>query len=589
MMKIWLLFLLIAPALCIGGPLVTFSAVSPITYEQIKLDSVWVQNVIQSRDTMLVGVTTFDLETWTRVAETPSLPARFVLTGNYPNGFEKTTAFSLAAPHAESLQIQVFNILGQQVLSYSQMLPAGSHKFAFNGGSLANGVYFLRATFGRQQQVIKMLKAGTVVGGALNITYLGAGAVSDIALAKSTTTDAYRFTGYAAGYVAETIEKTPQSDMTLQFELLPPKPADDFTSNWRGFNLLGFFTAEWDNSGYVEEDFQMISDFGFNFVRLPIDYRIYTKAGDWYTFLEPKLAQIDNAVAWGQEYGIHVSINLHRAPGYCVNPPSNPLPANQDVSLWNNVDAQQAFAAHWRMFAERYKDVPTEALSFNLVNEPGNVDAATYVKAVLPAIQAIREVSPNRIIISDAVEYGNGRIDEILAYNVVMSPHFYNPFQITHYKAEWVTGSDSWAVPTWPPRMVPNSFYGNAKSPWNTALIIQGQFQVGTVVTLHAFQVSSSADFRVNVGKTVIYSHDFRPGPGDGEWSEVIYSPEWNIYQNIYDRDYTFTLAEDAAELSFRVLSGDWMTWTELRFDPPAGSPMAQVAIHPGITDWGVP
>lgn len=586
-MRILLSILLIAPGLCVGGPLVTFSAVNPVTYEQVKLDSVWVENVTESRDTMLVGVSSFDLETWTRIAETTSLPARFALTTNYPNGFETATTFSLATPRAESLNIQVFNILGQQVLEYSQSLSSGRHAFTFNGGSLANGVYFLRAAFEKQQQVIKMLKVGPSISGALSIAYLGAGAASGIPLAKYAT--AYRFTGYAAGYLQATVEKTPQGNESIQFEMTPPKPPDDFTSGWRGFNLLGFFTVEWSNEGFPEEDFQMISDFGFNFVRLPIDYRIYTKAGDWNTFVESKLAEIDNAVEWGQEYGIHVSINLHRAPGYCVNPPSNPLPANQDVSLWNNAGAQQAFAAHWRMFAERYKNVPTEALSFNLVNEPGNITGDVYVKAVLPAIQAIREVSPNRIIITDAVDYGNGRIDAILAYNVVISPHFYNPFQITHYKAEWVTGADAWAEPTWPPRMVPNSFYGSSKSPWNTPLVIKGQFPAGTVVTMHVLQVSTQADFRVNVGKETIYKHDFRPAAGEGEWKEVIFRPEWNIYQNIYDRDYTFTLENDAAELSFRVFAGDWMTWTELRFEPPAGSPMETVVIQPGITDWGVP
>ena len=56
------------------------------------------------------------------------------------------------------------------------------------------------------------------------------------------------------------------------------------------------------------------------------------------------------------------------------------------------------------MFAERYRDVPAAAVSFNLVNEPADVDGPTYVNAVKGAIEAIRAISPDRIIVSDAVE-----------------------------------------------------------------------------------------------------------------------------------------------------------------------------------------
>ncbi len=586
---IWILFILPA-ALFASSGVITFSAVNPVTYEQVKLDSVWVQNISAGRDTMLVGATAFEFEAWTHVAGAASLPARFALTSNYPNGFAGATAVAVAVPISGTLKIAVYNILGQQLLTHSQALPAGWHTFAFSGGALANGVYFLRASSETQQQVIKMVKVGPAAQGRLSMAYLGSGGfAAGTALAKAMNPALYRFTAFAAGYANAIIEKKPLVDEHILFEMVPPKPPDDFTSGWRGFNLLGFFALEWANEGFLEEDFQMISDLKFNFVRLPLDYRIYTRTGDWRTFLESKLAQIDNAVAWGQKYAIHICINLHRAPGYCVNPPSTALPANQNISLWDNAEAQKAFADHWRMFAERYRNVPAAALSFNLVNEPGNVTGDAYVKAVLPAIQAIREISPERIIISDAVDYGNGRIDAILTQNVVISPHFYNPFMITHYKAEWVDGADAWPLPAWPPRMVSGYFYGSGKSPWNLPLTIRGRLPAGTVVTLRVSQVSARADFRVNADTEAVFKHDFRPAAGAGEWKEVIYRPEWNIYQNIYDREYSFSLAKDAGELAFRVLDGDWMTWAELRFEPPAGSAMEKVIIQPGITDWGVP
>jgi aryl-phospho-beta-D-glucosidase BglC (GH1 family) len=582
--------LLLPAALFAAGRIVTFSAVNPVTYERIALDSVRIENLSCGCDTTLTGTPVFGLDDWTGIAEKAMMPGRFAVSANYPNGFATATTFALAAPHSGRIAIKLFNILGQKVADQDFSLPAGWHRFTLHGGALANGLYLLRISYGAEQQVIKMIKIGSVTHGRTEIAYLGAGTPpAAVVLARPSTEELYRFTGYAGGFMPATVEREVQASLALQFAMLPPRPADDLTSGWRGFNLMGMFTLEWDHSGYVEEDFRMIAEFGFTFVRLPIDYRIYTKTGDWNTFLAPKLALIDSAVAWGERYGIHVCINLHRAPGYCVNAPSSPLPAAQNVSLWDNAGARQAFASHWRMFAERYRIVPAGALSFNLVNEPGNVSAEAYVQAMQPAIAAIRAVTPDRIIISDAVDYGSGRIDAILGENVVISPHFYAPFTLTHFKADWVDGSDAWPVPSWPPDMVSGYFYGAGKSPWNTPLTITGTFPVGTRVTLHVVQVSASADFQVSAGTQVVYRHDFRPAAGSGEWQEVIYRPEWNIYQNIYNRDYSFTLTRQTDALTLRVLAGDWMTWSELRLEPPAGSGLPMAVIQPGIADWGVP
>jgi hypothetical protein len=44
---------------------------------------------------------------------------------------------------------------------------------------------------------------------------------------------------------------------------------------WRGFNLLEKFTAGPVRRPFREEDFRLIAKLGFNFVRLPMDYRCW--------------------------------------------------------------------------------------------------------------------------------------------------------------------------------------------------------------------------------------------------------------------------------------------------------------------------
>ena len=81
---------------------------------------------------------------------------------------------------------------------------------------------------------------------------------------------------------------------------------------WRGFNLQEMFYMWKDRKprDFREEDFQIISDWGFNFVRLPMDYRYWIKDRDranWEVFDVEGLKCVDRAVALGRKYGVHVS------------------------------------------------------------------------------------------------------------------------------------------------------------------------------------------------------------------------------------------------------------------------------------------
>ena len=66
---------------------------------------------------------------------------------------------------------------------------------------------------------------------------------------------------------------------------------------WRGFNLLEKFHLDWSNGPFLEEDFRNIADLGFDFVRLPMDYRTWIVDGDWERFDEAVLREIDQAIA----------------------------------------------------------------------------------------------------------------------------------------------------------------------------------------------------------------------------------------------------------------------------------------------------
>lgn len=341
----------------------------------------------------------------------------------------------------------------------------------------------------------------------------------------------------------------------------PGDPVSDikaFCSQQKGFNLLGKFDVSWSNSGFTQKEFSTIHDLGFNFVRLPLDYRTYTLSGNWDVFTESQLLQIDKAVQYGEQYNVHVCINQHRAPGYCVNPAT--LPANQQLNLWTDSVAQKAFVNHWRMFANRYKNIPATRLSFNLVNEPSNVTEEAYVSVMIKAIKAIHEISPNRLIFVDGLGYGRGLLLSLKDEpNVAQSIHTYDPVQLTHYKASWVDGSSGWPVPQWPMLWVNNFLYGPSKSTYKSPLVIQGNFQAGAEITVNVGQVSIESTLQVKAVTKVILSKKFVCTASLGTDFTQIVQTQWG-YQNISNKDYKATLTAQATSLTFENVTGDWMT-----------------------------
>jgi endoglucanase len=247
-------------------------------------------------------------------------------------------------------------------------------------------------------------------------------------------------------------------------EATAQQPAQTAIPRWRGFNLLNFFQAlsrgEESDCTVPEDDCKWIRDWGFDFVRLPMDYWLWIdsdwrktrklRADDMFKIKESTLDKIDRAVDLGRKYSLHVSLNFHRAPGYCINDPQR-----ESLVLWSDKQAEDAFVHHWDLFAKRYQGEPAKDLSFNLVNEApsprkGYMTREDYCRVMTRATMKIRETSPNRLVIIDGLSVGNDVVDEMIPTKVVQSVHAYRPAEISHFRASWVDHNSSFPEPTWP-------------------------------------------------------------------------------------------------------------------------------------------
>jgi endoglucanase len=241
---------------------------------------------------------------------------------------------------------------------------------------------------------------------------------------------------------------------------------------WKGFNLLDFFSPSLPgNPGggnrTTEEDLKWMSGWGFDFIRIPMAYPRYlsfdrTKdisKDDVCKFNEKVLQEVDQLIFMAHKYKLHVSLNLHRGPGYCIN-----AGFHEPFNLWKDQEAQDAFNAHWSMWAERYKNISPEILSFDLLNEPayiedmndqyakkGPVPGDIYRKVADEASKVIWASNKKRLIVADGNSGGSNVVPELNDLNISQSCRAYYPHYVSHYQASWVWKDPSQApMPVWP-------------------------------------------------------------------------------------------------------------------------------------------
>ncbi len=241
---------------------------------------------------------------------------------------------------------------------------------------------------------------------------------------------------------------------------------------WRGFNLTDFNSPNPSSSrrGTTDDDLQWIVDWGFDFIRLPMAYPRYVDFDrsrhitpeEVCKINEKEVDGIESFVRKAQAKGLHVSINLHRAPGYCIN-----AGFNEPYNLWKSEEAQQAFNFHWGMWAKRFKDVSAAKVSFDLLNEPSMIEDMNdqhapktvipgdlYRKVAKGATDAIRAANPKHLVIADGNRVGNQVTPELKDLNIAQSCRGYYPGAISHYKAPWANKDpEKCATPLWPGTM----------------------------------------------------------------------------------------------------------------------------------------
>lgn len=220
--------------------------------------------------------------------------------------------------------------------------------------------------------------------------------------------------------------------------------ADMFARNkelGRGVNLGNALEApnegEW-GMKIEDEFFPLIKQAGFKHVRLPVKWTAHAAKESPFTVDAAFFARVDHLLKQAEANGLQVVLNHHHYSELDAKPKEE-LP--RAVAIWKQV-------------AARYKD-RGDGLVFELMNEPHEKlnDDGAWTAAIPPLLAAVRETNPTRPIIIGP-PYWNG-IWALPKFklpndpNLIVTVHYYNPFEFTHQGAHWVEKSDKWLGKKW--------------------------------------------------------------------------------------------------------------------------------------------
>jgi endoglucanase len=229
------------------------------------------------------------------------------------------------------------------------------------------------------------------------------------------------------------------------------------------------FCEQWLQNHTTKKDIDSLASWGFNSIRLPMHYRLYTRSVEEEpvrgenTWIQKGFDLTDSLLKWCGQNKMYLILDLHAAPGGQGNdlPISDRNPSQP--SLWQSEANRQKMIALWSKLAQRYANEKWIG-GYDIINEPnwGFEDEKDtrgisekknepLKKLMVDITTAIREVDKKHLIIVEGNGFGNNYRGLVPTWddNMVLSFHKYGNFNTVGAIQGFLDLREKYNVPIW--------------------------------------------------------------------------------------------------------------------------------------------
>lgn len=192
---------------------------------------------------------------------------------------------------------------------------------------------------------------------------------------------------------------------------------NDMVCELAGSDFAREFWQAFKDNYITEADIAYIKQTGANTIRLPFNYKLFTREDYMGKNDETEgFKQMDKVIDWCRKYDLHLILDMHDCPGGQTG--DNIDNGHGYPWLFESEASQQLFCQIWQKIASRYKD-ESVILGYELMNEPIATMFSDSLRAALNAkleplykraTKAIREVDLNHIILLGGAQW-NGNFE----------------------------------------------------------------------------------------------------------------------------------------------------------------------------------